>query len=469
MVPAPRLELQSFNEKIDIDVFVRPVQMLSQEELNAWYQSTQLDLQWLEKSSRHQFRWRLINERWVTSGRQISNESSLRKLFKHNAPRDLYIGTSAWLNPIDLPRLKDTDIPSPILIDHLVVFDIDFRPFCYRRLERARQATHNLLKWLDNNENLDLQYISYSGGKGFHLILKDNDRSLFGIPDPREREQKVREARQSLLTRVLEAGFPVDKTVTADTRRIIRLPGSLHGTTGWCCTRISREQLALPLKKWKQTIPRHERATTMPYWPITMKDTLSILKEKILNPFSHSKTIKAIDTEKRLAGEEIKTTALQVSSQVVGTKGRSALMAWLPAHWKDAQTVNFTNIVNQKGWLPVHHFKKGNNDLLIIPRAIPIEQLRKYLPSLGLRPLATEIGMLGHYWTDITSQTEGEEEIEDKIVYNGEWEKSTNLQSKVPWSATHLEVLSRLGVVIDEGSDEVAGRPEPAMRVVVKA
>jgi hypothetical protein len=28
--------------------------MLSQEELNAWYQSAQLDLQWLEKSSRHQ-------------------------------------------------------------------------------------------------------------------------------------------------------------------------------------------------------------------------------------------------------------------------------------------------------------------------------------------------------------------------------------------------------------------------------
>ncbi|MBT4069820.1 MAG: hypothetical protein HOE79_01085 [Euryarchaeota archaeon] len=461
--------IKSFNEKIDIDVLVRPVQMLSQEELNAWYQSTQLDLQWLEKSSRHQFRWRLLNGRWVTSGRQISNESSLRKLFKHNAPRDLYIGTSAWLNPVELPRLKDTDVPSPILIDHLVVFDIDFRPFCYRRLERARQATHNLLKWLDENENLDLQYISYSGGKGFHLVLKDTDRSLFAIPEPREREQMVRESRQSLLSRVLEAGFPVDKTVTADTRRIIRLPGSLHGTTGWCCTRISREKLAIPLKKWKQTIPRHQRAISMPYWPITMKETLSILKKKILNPFSRSKAIKATEAGKKLTGQEIKTTALQVSSQVVGTKGRSALMAWLPTNWKDAQTVNLTNIVSQKGWSPIHHFKKGNHDLLIIPRAIPTEQLRKHLPSLGLRPLATEIGMLGHYWTDITSQTEGEEEIEDEIAYIGEWENSAENQSKVPWSATHLEVLSRLGVVIDSGDDEVAGRPEPAMRVVVKA
>jgi hypothetical protein len=200
-----------------------------------------------------------------------------------------------------------------------------------------------------------------------------------------------------------------------------------------------------------------------------MKETLSILKKKILNPFSRSKAIKATEAGKKLTGQEIKTTALQVSSQVVGTKGRSALMAWLPTNWKDAQTVNLTNIVSQKGWSPIHHFKKGNHDLLIIPRAIPTEQLRKHLPSLGLRSLATEIGMLGHYWTDITSQTEGEEEIEDEIAYIGEWENSAENQSKVPWSATHLEVLSRLGVVIDSGDDEVAGRPEPAMRVVVKA
>ena len=68
-----------------------------------------------------------------------------------------------------------------------------------------------------------------------------------------------------------------------------------------------------------------------------------------------------------------------------------------------------------------------------------------------------------------STKERGEEEIEEEIIYSGEWENSTTLQSKVPWSATHLEVLSRLGVVIDACGDEVAGRPEPAMRVVVKA
>ena len=54
--------------------------------------------------------------------------------------------------------------------------------------------------------------------------------------------------RGKLLQRVLDAGFDVDKTVTADTRRIIRLPSSLHGKTGWVCTIIDRETLAKPQK-----------------------------------------------------------------------------------------------------------------------------------------------------------------------------------------------------------------------------
>ena len=233
--------------------------MFSNDELKAWYTTMPVDLDWLEKPSRHQFRWRLSNDRWATLPRQVSNDETLRKQFARYAPRDLYIGTSAWLNPVDLPRLKEIDAPAPILLDHLVVFDIDFRPFCYRRLEQARSVTHGLLTWLDEHEDLSLQYISYSGGKGFHLVLRDNDRTLFGTPEPRLREELVRTSRQDLLQRVLDAGFDVDTTVTADTRRIIRLPGSLHGTTGWCCTRISREQLSQPLKIWKGTLPKHVR------------------------------------------------------------------------------------------------------------------------------------------------------------------------------------------------------------------
>ena len=205
----------------------------------------------------------------------------MRKVLAAHGPRDVYIGTSAWLSPLDLPKRSDTEAPQPVLIDHLVVFDIDERPFSYRRLERARKIAHRLLAWLERNENLTLLCISYSGGKGFHLILRDNDRTLFSIPSPREREEAIQAARQALLDRVVANGFPVDKTVTADTRRIIRLPGSLHGTTGWACTQLTREQLGQPLKQWVATLPRHRYAK---------KNTLLALQSRDLRP-EHSEAM----------------------------------------------------------------------------------------------------------------------------------------------------------------------------------
>ncbi len=439
--------------------------MFSNDELKAWYSTMPVDLDWLEKPSRHQFRWRLPNDRWATLPRQVSNEQTLRKQFAKYAPRDLYIGTSAWLNPVDLPRLKDIDEPAPILLDHLVVFDIDFRPFCYRRLEQARSVTDGLLTWLDEHEDLTLQYISYSGGKGFHLVLRDNDRTLFGTPEPRLREELVRASRQELLQRVLDAGFDVDTTVTADTRRIIRLPGSLHGTTGWCCTRISREQLRRPLKTWKETLPKHQRAQPMRHWPIGFKDIRNAVSSTIKRPFKKTTAPSLIQANH--AGTPPKSLSMQMSSQVVGTKGRSALMAWIPERWGKGQREYFIKTVKEKEWVPVFQFRQGPHEFILIPRAIPTPQLRKQLPQLGLQRLSTEIGSLGHYWVDMSYHNPEDEEQNSELTFKCRLDDSDETNSKVPWSATHLEALKRLGVIV-EAEGEIAGRPEPAMRIVTK-
>ena len=238
----------------------------------------------------------------------------MRKVLAAHGPRDVYIGTSAWLSPLDLPKRSDTEAPQPVLIDHLVVFDIDERPFSYRRLERARKIAHRLLAWLERNENLRLLCISYSGGKGFHLILRDNDRTLFSIPSPREREEAIQAARQALLDRVLANGFPVDKTVTADTRRIIRLPGSLHGTTGWACTQLTREQLGQPLKQWVATLPRHRYAKKIPYWPYS----LGTFAQNTLKRWSSLARRKKASINAHAADPLPTTTTFQVSTKWSG-------------------------------------------------------------------------------------------------------------------------------------------------------
>ena len=435
--------------------------MLPHEAFQAWYGSHEVDLAWLEKPSRHQFRWRLPTNAWITATRQFSSPAALQKVLRNYGPRDVYIGTSAWLTPVNLPKRSDQASAPPVLIDHLVVFDIDFRPFCYRRLEQARKATQALLTWLDDNEDLSLKSISYSGGKGFHLIFTDNDRTLFSIPEPREREDAVRASRQELLQRVLQQGFPVDPTVTADTRRIIRLPGSLHGTTGWACTRITREDLGRPLKTWVATLPRHSNASKLRYFPYGPSDLFQALKPQRAKREKRKKS-------KQTPTQTVPQTILQCSTQVVGTKGRSSFMAWAPKRWTDTHKTAVAKRLKKLSWGPVHCFEHLGQTLLLSPRAIPKEQLAKEVANMGWPGLATEINNLGHAWVDVSPALEEEEHEQHELVYTGTLKEAGEGGAKVPWSATHLEMLRRLGVDIDIGEDECSGRPDPALRVVSK-
>lgn len=438
--------------------------MHSADDVRLWYKENTVNLGWLEKPSRHQLRWRLHNNRWVTASRQFSSGDAVRKVLAAHGPRDVYIGTSAWLSPLDLPKRSDTEAPQPVLIDHLVVFDIDERPFSYRRLERARKIAHQLLAWLERNENLRLLCISYSGGKGFHLILRDNDRTLFSIPSPREREEAIQAARQALLDRVLANGFPVDETVTADTRRIIRLPGSLHGTTGWACTQLTREQLGQPLKQWVATLPRHRYAKKIPYWPYS----LGTFAQNTLKRWSSLARRKKASINAHAADPLPTTTTFQVSTQVVGTKHRSAFLAWIPPRWQPGQIQAVGEQLKRLGWGPVYRFTTSGKTLLIAPRAIPKEQLQNVVRSMGWPAMASQIKALGHAWVDMAPAKPRGRELEEEFHYIGIWQAAGEGGSKAPWSATHLELLRRFGVDLAELNGEIAGRAEPAVRMVTK-
>ena len=124
------------------------------------------------------------------------------------------------------------------------MFDIDFTPLSLENLEQARITTLKLHNWIEKNYDYELLSISFSGNKGFHLFYNDLDRTLFSIENAKDRENAVKAERNKLLQEVLLAGFKVDPRITADTRRIIRLPGSIHGKTGLLCHRISLETLS---------------------------------------------------------------------------------------------------------------------------------------------------------------------------------------------------------------------------------
>ena len=100
-------------------------------------------------------------------------------------PSDLYVSTSSWLNPIDLPRLRDTESSYPILIDHLIVFDIDVAPLSLKNLEKAKNVAKGLHAYVMENESVEFVHATFSGSKGFHLIYKAVSYTHLTLPTKR--------------------------------------------------------------------------------------------------------------------------------------------------------------------------------------------------------------------------------------------------------------------------------------------
>ena len=413
-----------------------------------------IHLSWLDKPTRHQFRWRTLKGPWVTSRKRISSGKSLVKSFD-SMPTDVYVSTSSWLDPVNLPRLKDSKRPSPILIDHMVVFDIDMRPFCRSRLELARKETLSLREWITENTDLKIRHVSFSGSKGFHIVAIDPDRSPFEEPDPAKREQLVRENRKSLLGRVIEAGHDVDPVVTADTRRIIRVPGTLHGSTGWACSTLGEGILERSVREWISDIPKHEMASSMPRRPPIQIPRFKPRKKTVLG------TSPVIDNHEFVS--------LEVSSHVPGTKDRSALVAWLPVRWGDVSESieraqrEFDSI--DLG--PVAYMHDGERVLAIIPRAIPRDFLLSRIGRMGIRGLENDLRRFEHSWVRISGRMAGsdwESEMEPITVLG--YDSSGRCMH--PWSAPHLDLCKRLDLPIRHGTGDISGKPKASIRVAVR-
>jgi len=407
--------------------------------LTAWYsQAGVLDLAWLNHPSRHHVRWRQPEGRWVMAKRRFSGGEALARHLAKKPPADLYVSTSAWLDPVNLPGLRDETRPSPVLLDHLVVFDLDLGPFSMKRLETVRKRTSNLITWLDEHTNLVLLHVTFSGAKGFHVVLRDPDRTPFELPDPREREQAVREHRQRLLERVMAAGHAVDPTVTADTRRIIRVPGSLHGRTRWACTVLGKGLIQQPLRRWVDALPRASDAQRMPKRPPREAKERKTKREK-----------------PPLRAERL---TLEVSTHVVGTKDRTAVVALLPNKVDDQRLEAFLNGLPEDV-APLGIFDVGQRFLVVVPRAFPRARAMAVFDEMGLKAVASRHRADEHAWIPLLESTE---ESLEGITPRG-WSR---LEDEVghPWSRPHLELCHRLGLDAPPSTGDVSGSAEPALR-----
>ena len=421
---------------------------LDDQALKDHYREHTVDLSWLNKSSQHVFRWRTNDNRWLTARRRVRDHASFLKAIGMSAPRDVYVSTASWLNPIDLPRLRENPEHYPVLLDHFVVFDIDVAPFSIENLTKAQSITCELMGWLEVHENLILRSVSFSGSKGFHLIYDDPDREAFALPDPKEREMAVKAQRKALLNRVVEAGFEVDTKVTADTRRILRLPGSLHGSTGFACTRITVEALNGPLEELLRTLYRHPSAPDIP--------------QRVDPPPAKSSAKPKAAPAKQPAEAWFK---LRVNTHVQGTKNRHVLMMWLPKSWGAplGAMEHALEWIEHDNLGPCSFWRHDERVLMLCPLAIPRPKLVKMYKRRGLLLSQSKLKQREHQWTSLTPpDVTGLEDSEPELmgIYGVSYEG-------VPlYSRQHLELERRLGVHRDLPSHELCGLAEPTFDIV---
>ena len=73
--------------------------------------------------------------------------------------------------------------------------------------------------------------------------------------DPRKRESIAVEKRKAITSELKKLGILFDERVTVDTRRIIRVPGTINSKTGFACTTLSQNDLNSDLETIFKSIP----------------------------------------------------------------------------------------------------------------------------------------------------------------------------------------------------------------------
>jgi DNA primase catalytic subunit len=238
--------------------------LLTPEIIRAYYESATVDLSLLSNANFRHFRFRLADGSFYKVPRKIRVWSDLKRQFLNKLPLDVYYSTACWLNPHKLGSRTEGKILENVIISCDLVFDIDVNGEEIQDLEQARQQAISL-KNLLVSKAFDVRYLAFSGSKGFHVVSNDPWIDEKRFEDPVKREKDAIEKRKQIVNEAKAQGLFFDEKVTIDTRRIIRLPGTVNSKTGLVCTVLSDSQAKLGMDKiFKLAIPNNIIAPRIP-------------------------------------------------------------------------------------------------------------------------------------------------------------------------------------------------------------
>jgi hypothetical protein len=221
-----------------------------------YYHSNQLELEVVTNLKFRHFRLRLLDGTFHKVKKKIRSSQALQKYLEDYIPLDVYYSTATWLNPHIIAGRLDKDLLKNIYIQCDLSFDIDVSNKI-KTLEEAKTQAIALSDFL-TTKGYRIRYYAFSGSKGFHIICDDPWASEENEQEPLKRELKAIERRKKLVQEASDAGLLFDQKVTIDTRRIIRLPGTINSKTGLVCTILTKQKLESDLETILKSATRED-------------------------------------------------------------------------------------------------------------------------------------------------------------------------------------------------------------------
>ncbi len=186
------------------------------------------------------------NDKWYVIRQKIRSSEQLLQLIESYQPTDVYQTVSWWLNPqslngkrINLPnyngrnkkQIKEVKIKhflSNIFLGSDYIMDFDDKDYP----NRSDGSLSNLgLAKLKLKEIGFKNFLTMRTGRGYQLLVKDfNEWAKKGLRAtmPRDREYQYQRKMNELTKLLLQAKIRWDYKVSTDTRRVFRVPNTVH-------------------------------------------------------------------------------------------------------------------------------------------------------------------------------------------------------------------------------------------------
>ncbi len=196
---------------------------------------------------------------------KIKTKDQLIDYILRNKPAAMYYTPSKFLNPEQLGKRSEEITQNFFLFSPEFIIDIDIQLLDGNSIQEFMKYAHevvnsyiSIIKDIDFNTlnfgnafsgklSLQFRFVAFSGGKGFHIHYSFPYQGIRGST-PVEKEENTKKVKKQIAeyiaSIVQKQGLPLfDIVVSWDTRRIVRLPGTVHQKTGYMAQIVKPEEI----------------------------------------------------------------------------------------------------------------------------------------------------------------------------------------------------------------------------------